>query len=100
MAAMLLTVAVGAPLVEEILFRGALLGALRTRLGPTLAILLSSTLFCAVHLDPFVAPQLFLLGLAMAHLRERTGSVYPGVVLHAIQNGASIIMVFALGRVT
>ena len=100
MVAMLLTVAIGAPLVEEILFRGALLGALRTRLGPTLGILLSSTLFCAVHLDPFVAPQLFLLGLAMAHIRERTGSVYPGVVLHAIQNGASIIMVFALGRVT
>ena len=87
---MLMVVSVG-PLVEELLFRGVLLSALIPRCGRWGAAVLSSLAFALAHLPglgwaPFAVPALLLLALALAWLRLRSGSLWPGVVAHAVHN--------------
>ncbi|MFV2001189.1 MAG: lysostaphin resistance A-like protein [Acidimicrobiia bacterium] len=80
-------VAVGAPLIEEIIFRGMLLAALARRLSRWPAILLSAAIFASVHLlDPnavAVIPGLFLLGVALAWAAMRTGNLSLPIALHS-----------------
>ena len=78
------------PIAEEILFRGLVHRALRTRLALWPAVALSSTVFGLAHWvggDDFstVAPRIFY-GVLLALLLERTGSLYPGMVAHAYIN--------------
>ena len=89
-AVILLLVAVGllAPLLEEVLFRGLLYSALRKRwrFGP--AALVVTALFAALHAMQFQGYLPALVGIAalgalLAWLRERTGSLWPPVLVHA-----------------
>jgi len=79
------------PLVEELLFRGALLSALLRRVGAGWAIALSSLLFACVHLPDlgflwYAVPNLALLAAGLAWLRLRSGSLWPAVVAHGVNN--------------
>lgn len=89
------TVCIFAPVVEELVFRGAIL---RTLLGvskqPLYAVLLSALLFSAVHLNPAQMPHAFLIGLLLGWIYYRTGSILPGILLHWINNTAA----FAVAR--
>jgi hypothetical protein len=76
-----------APFAEEVSFRGYVLSALRTRAAPGLAIAASALLFAAMHVDPVRFPAVFLLGLYLGWLAWRSGSVWPAVVAHAVNNG-------------
>jgi len=80
-------VAVGAPLIEEVIFRGMLLAALARRLSRWPAILLSAAIFGSVHLlDPnaiAVVPGLFLVGVALAWAAMRTGNLSLPIALHS-----------------
>ncbi len=80
-----------APIAEEIFFRGFLYGGLRARLGPIGAMIISTVFFTALHfsLDAFI--PILVLGLCLAWLYERTGSLYPGIILHASNNAVAII---------
>ncbi len=93
---MLITLAVAAPLVEETLFRGVLWAPLRPRLGATGTILLTSAIFGAMHFDFMVLPQLFLIGVGCAVLRELTGSLKASMILHGLWNGGAYIMITLL----
>lgn len=83
------------PLVEELVFRGVLqgqllrLGAAR-RIGPlTLANLATTAVFVALHLGaqpPAWALAVAVPSLLFGHLRERLGSVWPAVAVHAFYN--------------
>jgi len=79
------------PLVEEWFFRGLVFGGLRP-LGAGWAIAGTAVLFAGLHAIPsgFDAPSLLIGGLALGALRERTGSVWPGVALHGAYNAAVI----------
>ncbi|MCZ6574648.1 MAG: type II CAAX endopeptidase family protein [Planctomycetota bacterium] len=78
-----------APLLEETVFRGALYGGLRVRLGFWPAAAISSALFGAVHGWGAALP-LAALGMGLCWLVERTGSLVPGVVAHALFNAITI----------
>ena len=74
-----LAVGILAPVVEESLFRGALLRGLLRRMTAPWAILLSAVIFAAVHVvgDPgagYVFPGLLLLGLVSGYQALRTGA--------------------------
>jgi uncharacterized protein len=90
--AMFLLVTVGAPLVEETLFRGALFAPLKERLGPVLTVAISSVLFALAHLDFVALPQYILIGISLGVVRQVSGSIRPSMVLHAIWNGSSFVM--------
>lgn len=87
-AAFLVTVV--APVAEEFFFRGYVFGALRNWKGMWVGAILTGLLFGAIHLgsapDVLYLPILALFGLILCLLYVRTGSIYPCIVLHAINN--------------
>lgn len=92
-ALLLVLVAGLVPFAEELFFRGALYPLLRQPLGPVLAIILNAALFSVVHFIPLLMPGLFVVGLFLAFLRERSGSIWPSVCLHALQNGLGLLLI-------
>lgn len=88
-----LAVAVAAPIVEEILFRGYLYqGLRRSRLRAPGAILVSSLLFALPHLqyDLFDISSVLALGLVFGLARWHSGSTYLPIGLHILSNGLSM----------
>jgi CAAX protease family protein len=85
-------VTVCAPLAEEFFFRGYFFGALRKN-GFWFAALLTGLAFGLVHV--FGSPIAFIvplaaLGIALCFIREKTGSLYPGIALHCINNSVAM----------
>src|SRR6185503_5853530 len=78
--------AVLAPIVEEAFFRGFLFQGFRQKYGWIRAMLLSSAIFAAAHLDPVSLIPTFILGLVLAYLFQRSNSVWPGIILHFLVN--------------
>ena len=83
-----------APVCEELLFRGVIFGSLRARLGFWPAAAASGALFGAIHLSPVHVLPLAVLGVALAWVYERTGSLWTSVGLHAIQNATVMALFF------
>jgi membrane protease YdiL (CAAX protease family) len=89
------------PIVEETLFRGVLYGGLRTKLRFIWAALITSVLFAVPHLlqggDSLLwvgAIDTFVLSLVLCYLRERTRSLWAGMVLHMLKNGLAFLFLF------
>ncbi len=82
----LLTVAVLVPFVEEIVFRGIVLPALRARYRAAVGITLAGTVFAAVHFVPLALPYLLTVGIALCAMAEWYRSIVPGIVLHGVNN--------------
>lgn len=93
LVALLVLVAGLVPFAEELFFRGALYGVLRERWGLLPAVLLSAGLFSVAHLVPVLFPALFVMGLALALLREYTRSLIPCILLHSLQNGLALVAI-------
>jgi len=72
------------PLGEELLFRGALHGWLRRRLSARWTIVTTAAIFAAIHQFLVVLPIAFLFGAGIGWVRERTGSVIPGIIAHSL----------------
>ncbi len=80
-----------APVLEEILFRGILLGALRHRFSIHAAILGSTFLFAAVHIKPIQVIAALPLGYMLAAYVARGGSLYVTAAAHILGNGFSLL---------
>jgi hypothetical protein len=93
--ALLLLAAVVAPFAEELLFRGMLYPLLRARMGAAPAIVANAALFSVAHVIPLLFPGLFAVGLFLAYLRERSGSIWPSFCLHALQNATALLAINA-----
>ncbi|TMK38671.1 MAG: CPBP family intramembrane metalloprotease [Actinobacteria bacterium] len=82
-------VALVAPVCEELFFRGYFYAALRNWRGPLTAALLTGVTFGLVHGTSTPAVYLVPLsffGVVLCLMYQRTGSLYPGIVLHSINN--------------
>jgi membrane protease YdiL (CAAX protease family) len=86
-----IVVAVVAPVVEELTFRGLGFSLLR-RYGEWTAILLVGILFAAAHGLVEAFPLLAALGSALAYLRSRVDSVFPGMLVHATFNTLALVV--------
>ena len=84
-------VALMAPLIEELLFRGYLQTALMDKMNPHIAIWLAALIFALVHLQPLAIPGLMVLGAAFGYLYYRTGSLKTCILLHVVNNGAALV---------
>ena len=87
-----LLIAVVAPISEELFFRGLLYGGLRTRMAPVAAAAISGLVFGALHATTGVSavPPLAVFGFVLALLYERTGSLWPPILLHCINNSIAL----------
>lgn len=82
-----------APFCEEIFFRGFVFQGLRRGMPVGWAIVFSSLLFGVAHADPGSFAVLFIIGLALAFLRWRTKSIWPGMILHMLNNGIGALVI-------
>lgn len=81
----------GAPLIEEVVFRGFLLPPLMRRSGTWPAVVLAGSVFGLFHAaDPYAVAPLVVLGIGLGWLRVRSGSLWPGVLVHVGNNAAAI----------
>jgi len=78
------------PLAEELVFRGFFFQGLRGAYGTTKAVLVSSAVFAAIHLDLAALIPTFLLGCMLAFVFDRARSVWPGAILHVLLNAVGI----------
>lgn len=85
-----------APVSEEIFFRGFLFGGLRSRLPFAVAGPISAGIFGLFHYTGAgswgVLPQLAVLGLVLAFVYERTGSILPTICVHALNNALAFAL--------
>lgn len=76
------------PVAEELIFRGTLFRKWRVRWGPVTAVLLSSCIFGVLHDERVTS---VLMGVTLALLYTRTGSLLPALVVHGANNAVAAL---------
>lgn len=91
-----LAVVVFAPIIEELIFRGYVFSSWVTRMGFWSTALCSSVLFAVMHFQygPVALAYVFVLGLILAALRWKTGSIYPSIALHILNNAFALLGIY------
>ena len=89
-----ITAVIVAPVAEETFFRGFMLQGIGKRLGYTWGTVISSALFALAHISPTNLVPIFILGLMLAWLYNKTKSIWPCIIVHCIYN--SIALVFMI----
>jgi membrane protease YdiL (CAAX protease family) len=89
-----------APLWEEIVFRGFLFPAISKLTGqPVIGAVVSSFLFAAIHPQGvFGIPLLMTIGCMLCAVSYQTKSLIPAMILHAINNFVTLLLVLLLGK--
>jgi membrane protease YdiL (CAAX protease family) len=87
-----LAVVVVAPMTEELLFRGYLYPVLRRFSGVSFGCVMSGLIFATAHNELAALPTLFFLGMLLALLYERTGSIWAPIALHALFNVTTVVV--------
>jgi membrane protease YdiL (CAAX protease family) len=90
------------PIVEELTMRGLLLTSLLKRFKFLFAAIITSVIFAVAHLQfgsgaPLLwvaAIDTFILSLVLCYMRYKTGSLWPGIFLHALKNGVAFLSIF------
>jgi membrane protease YdiL (CAAX protease family) len=94
----LLVTAIAAPICEEMFFRGMLFRLLRTRVPLWAAVVLSAIAFGLAHASPAVSaallPTFMYMGIVLAVVYVRTGSLTNNILLHALSNAIATVAVY------
>lgn len=85
-ASMFVLVCLMPAIFEELAFRGVIQSGLERVLDEREALVIQAALFSVLHLTPLIFASHFLIGLCFGYVRRRTGSLYPGMVLHGSWN--------------
>jgi len=86
------------PVVEELVFRGALLRGLTSRFGIWPSILTQAALFAALHRSVWLFAPMLVLGIVLGWLAESRQSLWPSIVLHALHNAITVVAAFLVTR--
>lgn len=90
---LVVVVVIGAPLVEELVYRGLIQQTLQGRLDDVIALVVSAVVFAAIHLQAVEFPGLFLFGLIVGFCFMRTGRLGMGIMVHLAFNAAGLLIV-------
>ncbi len=88
----ILSVVILAPIAEEVFFRGVVFNAWLREGGRRWAFLGSAALFALIHLSVVALVPIFLLGLALAWIYQRTGNLLAPIAMHTTVNGISVAL--------
>jgi membrane protease YdiL (CAAX protease family) len=84
----------GAPIVEEIAFRGMLYGALaKAHINEHLVVVITALVFALFHFEPKRFLILFVIGIVLGEVRRRTGSTSAAIVAHIVNNAPAAIYI-------
>jgi len=81
-----------APVAEEVFFRGFVFGGLRRYLNLPIAGLLSGALFALAHGDPGLVVPFACVGLVLAYVYEKSGSLFASIGVHFVFNTVSFLL--------
>lgn len=87
---LIISVAIIAPLYEEIIFRGILLKGMAKKMNPTLALVVSALFFAVVHLNIPQGINAFFLGIIIGAIYLKTRSIYLSIFAHFVNNVLAI----------
>ena len=88
---LVLVVVVGAPLFEELFFRGLVLRSFAARYNDGLALVGSAVMFGLIHFQPLQLPALVMFGLVVGYAAQRTGRLGLGIAIHAGFNATAVV---------
>lgn len=88
----ILAIAVAGPVLEELLFRGAVEKLLLQQYAPAKAIFFSALIFGVFHINPAQIVPAFLMGLMLGWVYYRTASLIPCIVVHILNNSLSVYL--------
>ena len=88
----ILMLVVLAPVMEEVLFRGILLESVRSKHSAGRAIVVSALMFGVIHLIPQQVVNAFVIGLILGYIYVRTESLWPVIVIHALNNAMAYVI--------
>lgn len=91
-------IALSGPIIEEIVFRGFVYRAVRDKLGIFWGIVLSAMFFSVLHQNLVAFVSIMTIGMLMAYLYEKTGSLLVPIVVHSLHNGAILGMWFVFEK--
>jgi membrane protease YdiL (CAAX protease family) len=78
---------------EEMLFRGFLQLSLEKKGDINRAVIMSSLTWTLIHINPYWAIQIFITGVILGFLAWRADSIYPAIIVHAINNLLSLLAI-------
>lgn len=91
------------PLVEEIVFRGVLFTSLRKYIRFIGAAVITSIIFACAHLSAsstgllyVAAIDTFILSMVLCYVRDKTGSLWPAITVHALKNGLAFMSLYII----
>ena len=87
-------VSVFGPIMEEMFFRGFMYSAVKKRFGVLIGMILSASIFSALHTNIVGFLPIMVLGMFLTYLYEKTGSLAAPMVVHIIHNSVIIAFVF------
>ncbi|MDL4839878.1 CPBP family intramembrane glutamic endopeptidase [Aquibacillus rhizosphaerae] len=88
-----ISAAIISPVYEEIFYRGFLYRFIRSKYGIAVGMLSSSFIFMIIHIPTFnTLPVNFVSGLIFAWTYEKSGSVFPAMIIHGLFNGIAVIV--------
>lgn len=82
------------PILEEVIYRGLIYGKLRKKHSLITSILIVSILFGFLHGQWNVGVDVFALSVVACLMRETTGTIYAGILLHVIKNTIAFYFLF------
>lgn len=89
---LIVVVALGAPLIEELVYRGLILQTLQSRLNDWLALFISAAWFALIHLQPVELPGLFAFALVLGICFQRTGRLGMAIFAHIGFNATGLLL--------
>jgi uncharacterized protein len=88
-------IVIGAPIVEEIFFRGLVLRSIAARYSDVIALVGSALMFALVHFQALQFAGLALFGLVLAYCAQRTGRLGMGMAAHMAFNATTVVLLLA-----
>lgn len=92
----ILMIAVLPAIVEELLFRGLFLSSFLKHTKPSIAIITTSLMFAAMHFSLLKLVTTFILGCTFGYVVYKSKSIFPGMFLHFLNNGFSVLIAYFL----
>lgn len=88
----LLVIALTPAVCEELLFRGVVFHSMKEKSRPLAAMVITAVLFGAYHMSLVKFIPTGLLGLSLCYVVYRTGSIFPAMLMHFINNACSVLL--------
>lgn len=88
----ILCISIFGPIIEELVFRGAITRVLLKKYNPTKAIIISALIFGIIHINPVQVITATLIGLLLGWIYYKTASLIPCILIHIVNNSLSVYL--------